>query len=121
MSIKIAYKQLINLSANDDLLKRISREIKIINIEEQTLVMEISSCLLNKNNSVLVHFIVESENQKFEIQVTCKVTDFESQNNIGRVTLRLIQYNKKEWGVFRNLFLEKQNSSVKLLKNIRGR
>jgi hypothetical protein len=121
MSVNIVYKQLVNLSANDDLLKKIVRDINIISVDEQTMVIEISSCLASKNNSILIHFIVEDDSQKFEVEMTCKVTDFESHNNVARLGLRLIQYNKKEWADFCNLMTDKQNFSIELLKNMRGR
>lgn len=121
MSFKIIFKQLINLSANEDYLKKIVREIKIISIEEQSMVLEISACLLVKNNSILVGFLVENEAQKMEVEMTCKVTDFENNNNVARVNLKLIQYNKKEWADFRSFMAEKQNTSIELLKNLRGR
>ncbi len=121
MSLKIIFKQLINLSANEDYLKKIAREIRIISLDDQGLVMEISSCLAAKNNSILIDFLVQKDLWKLEVEMTCKIIEFESSNNVGRLSLRLIQYNKKEWNEFRALLADKQNHAEELLKNLRGR
>lgn len=121
MSYNIIYKRLINLSADDDLLKKVEREIRIISFEDQSMVMEISACMASKNNSILIDFLIENDAQKIEVEMTCKVTDCEINNGVSRISLKLIQYNKKEWTDFRNLLLEKQNDSTELLKVLRGR
>jgi hypothetical protein len=121
MGIKITYSKFMNLSASDDYLKKINREIDIISFDSQNVVFEISSCLAAKNNSILIDFLVESGEMEIKMEMTCKVIEFECNNNVSRLNLKLIQFNKREWTEFQNLLIQKQDYTQDLLKVMRGR
>lgn len=121
MAIKITYNKFINLTASEDYLKKITREINIVSLDTQHMVFEISSCLAAINNSILIDLLVETSALEIKLEMTCKVIEFEYQNNMTRLNLKLIQYNKREWAEFRNLLIQKQDRSQDLLKSMRGR
>jgi hypothetical protein len=121
MSVKIIFKQLINLTTNEDYLKKGITELKLISIEEQSLTIEMSSCVINTANSINLYLLIQAEKKSLEIAMTCKVVHHEICGEVNRIELKLIQYNKKEWIAFRNLVAEKQNWTVDLLNNMRGK
>lgn len=125
MGIRFIFSELINLTTNEDLLKKSNPAIQLIELSDLNLTLEIHHPTMNNlkvgiNNSMALHLSVHTELESIILNLICSVLKIENFHENSRIELRLTQFNKKDWDHFLKILNNKQESLTSLLKQMKG-
>lgn len=121
MGQNVCFKQLKNLTTNEDLLKKLGPKLRIVSVGDRTLELEMAISPISIGSSLLLQFSLVSGNSVVDLDMTCKVNEVEEFRKNVKVSLRLSQYNKKYWALFLKHLEVKQDRAQALLVDMRGR
>lgn len=110
-----------NLNTNEEVLKAgQSRQVEVIEVRKQSLIFEVSHLTQKFHANLLLSGVIHLKESKAPYQFICKIVSFEIFEDMSRIEVDLIQYDKELWVQFLQLKAEKQERADRIFRTIKG-